>query len=280
MATRPTLPYFAPPDLLPAPLPTVAEILASTQFMKMVATALPHPHVVRVGEHFLVKFGPHVRLQEGENMLFVKQAAGLAVPTVYALFHDEATGQNFIVQEYIQGQGLDEYWQTATPDGKEAVVVQLRQYLDKLRSIPAPGYYGGREALQKGDVPACDTEEQWVETVIRNAEAGYPTKQPALLEFCKRMLHSVYRGHDPVFTHGDLHVSNIRLREDNTVVLIDWECAGWYPSHVEYCNATVGLHFDTDWVLWIPRFLNEYTHELAWMYQVRAWIFWGGNIEL
>lgn len=100
MATRPTLPYFAPPDQLPAPLPTVAEILASTQFMTKFQGDR-HPNVVRVGEHFVVKFGPQIRLQEGENMLFVQQATSLSVPKVYALFHDEATGNNFIVQEYV-----------------------------------------------------------------------------------------------------------------------------------------------------------------------------------
>jgi hypothetical protein len=31
MATRPALPYFADPDTLPAPLPTVEEILTGTR---------------------------------------------------------------------------------------------------------------------------------------------------------------------------------------------------------------------------------------------------------
>ena len=46
----------------------------------------PDATVTAVGEHFVVKYGPKVKLQEGENMLFVRQTTQIRVPTVYALF--------------------------------------------------------------------------------------------------------------------------------------------------------------------------------------------------
>ncbi|KAK1762845.1 hypothetical protein QBC33DRAFT_563446 [Phialemonium atrogriseum] len=113
MATLPTLPYFAPPDRLPAPLPTVAEIMAVTPPPEL----FPRKHpVVRVGKHVMVKYGRGVRLQEGENMLFVQQSSNVPVPTLYALFHDEETGNNSIVQEYIPGQNMFRYWDTLDAD--------------------------------------------------------------------------------------------------------------------------------------------------------------------
>ena len=93
MATRPSLPYFTPAELLPAPLPTVAEILAST---KCLSSFYENP-VFRVGDHYAVKFGGRVKLQEGENMLFIQQSTSIPVPKVYALFHDEETKMDFIV---------------------------------------------------------------------------------------------------------------------------------------------------------------------------------------
>jgi len=81
---------------------------------------------------------------------------------------------------------------------------------------------GGLDALDRGDVPICDTEEQWVETLLLNAEAVYRTKPPLRFEFNKHMLHWIFQGHDSVFTHAGLHPSNILLRDDNTVVIIDW----------------------------------------------------------
>lgn len=139
MAARPTLPYFAPAGLLPAPLPSVADILSSTRFLN----TYPDLPTVRVGDHFVVKYGKQLQLQEGENMLFVKQASCVPVPTVYALFHDQRTNKNFIIMEYIPGKLLADIWRGLERAEKNAVASQLRRCMDELRRIPSPGYYGG-----------------------------------------------------------------------------------------------------------------------------------------
>jgi hypothetical protein len=292
MDTHITLPYFAPPDKLPAPLPTVAEILASEQRMSSVRLRGPHPGVVRVGEHFIVKFGSdgRVPLREGENMLFVQQSTSLKLPTVYALFKDEATGLNFIIQEYIHGRVLGEYWENADGSDKEAVATQLRKYWDELRSIPSPGYYGGvwRQPTTEDivtcrivpEVPACETEEEWTEIMLQNAERSVSTGSSHRFAFYRRVFHSIFRGHDPVFTHGDPHPTNIIVRDDKTVVLIDWANSGWYPSYVEYCYASLMMSWwKNDLVVWIPRFLIEYVAELGWMMHHRTWMIYGGDME-
>jgi hypothetical protein len=53
MASRPSLPYFAPPDRLSAPLPTMAEILESKDRL---SDQWNRP-VIRVRDHFAVKYG-------------------------------------------------------------------------------------------------------------------------------------------------------------------------------------------------------------------------------
>lgn len=140
--TRPTLPYFAPADTLPAPLPTVAEILASERRLKL-KESIEGANVVRVGEQFVVKYGKTVNLQEGENVLFVAQLTSIPVATVYALFHDKDTDANFIVQEYVPGNDLNKLWKDLDETGKEAIATQLRRQMDELRSLPSPGYFGG-----------------------------------------------------------------------------------------------------------------------------------------
>ncbi|OIW34632.1 kinase-like protein [Coniochaeta ligniaria NRRL 30616] len=283
MATRPTLPYFAPADSLPAPLPTVAEILA------VIPRPKPKRNVVQFGEHFVIKFGQRVRLQEGENMLFVRQSTRVPVPTVYALFHDEESGNNFIIQEYIAGSNLYTYWRGLDQSGKEAIASQLRQHLDELRSLPSPGYFGGvwRQPIRcfyftgtwdRDDEPpalACDTEEQWVDELTRRAHAaGNHNKDLDLWK--ERMLRLVLRGHSPVFTHGDLDRTNIRVRSDGTVVFIDWERSGWYPSCWEYCLATHVDGCTDDWHHFLPRlFEQEWPGEVAWMLILRDWLMFG-----
>ncbi|KAK3350221.1 kinase-like domain-containing protein [Lasiosphaeria hispida] len=287
MATRPTLPYFAPPESLPAPLPRIASILASTRFFPSYQVG---SKVVHFNQYYVVKYGTRVRLQEGENMLFVRQATNIRVPTVYALFYDEKTSYNFIIQEYIPGRNLLPHWETLDESGKEAIVAQLRQYFDQLRSLPSPGYFGGvwgqrtldlylgsgMDASKTSDehkpLP-CATEKEWVDNMIAAGKAVDAfNKYPNLVGFFGHAFHTIFQGHRPVFSHTDLHPTNVLICDDGTVALIDWGRAGWYPSFWEYCCLMAPLGHDCDFDSWIPRFLDEYLVELGWMYKFREWI--------
>jgi len=281
MAVRPTLPYYAPAGLLPAPLPTVADVLASKRFLSKYGVC---DIVVRVGDHFTVKYGKWVTLQEGENMLFVRQTTNIPVPTVYALFHDEGTDYNFIVQEFIPGKTLEQAWPTLSDTDKTAVTSQLRRHIDELRSIPAPGYFGGiwRQPIQDyffsdvnlGTRPHLDetisgpqeTEEQWTDAMWRCLDDRVFRDDRLRLPLLRRQYHALFKGHKPVFTHADLLHENIMLREDGkTVVIIDWERAGWYPSYWEYGVAMYLCRCKDDWWEWLPKILDEWVAEAGWM---------------
>lgn len=280
MASRPTLPYFAPAHLLPAPLPTVAEILASERHLSTLGAM-----VVVVGDHFVVKYGGAVHLQEGENMLFVRQSTSIPVPTVYALFNDQETGMNFIVQEYISGKPLSSLWSSFGRPEKEALALQLRRHMAELRSIPSPGYYGGIWGQPTQDYTFKDpklvhdphqdsaisgphsTEEQWTDAMWRCLECKVNSPLRSTLQMRRRVYHAIFKGHKSVFTHADLDRRNILIRDDNkTAVLIDWAYSGWYPSYWEYCHlATMLAGCEDDWWEWLPRILDEYIPELGWM---------------
>lgn len=66
------------------------------------------------------------------------------------------------------------------------------------------------------------------------------------------------------FTHGDLHRRNIMISATTPRVLavVDWAHAGWYPDYWEYCKALYTSHYTDDWrIVWIPKFLDQYTVE-------------------
>lgn len=273
MAVRPTLPYFAPAELLPAPLPTVAKILASTNFMVRYGEA----PIVRVGKHYVVKYGKRVNLQEGENMPFVRESSSVPVPTVYALFYDKQTDKNFIVQEYIPGKPLDVLWETLSPYQKTKITRQLRQNMDELRRIPSPGYYGGiweQPALDycfRGVEPefsaAQKTEEFWAFGLWRNLTLKFKGMSEETLGVIWGIYQATFKGHDPVFTHGNLCPGNIMLNEKTgTAVIINWNLSGWYPSFWEYCSARLVLQYHHDWPGWLPNILDQHVWEFWWMY--------------
>jgi thiamine kinase-like enzyme len=43
--------------------------------------------------------------------------------------------------------------------------------------------------------------------------------------------------HRIVFTHGDLALHNIIVKDGHVNAIIDWEFSGWYPEHWDYCKT-------------------------------------------
>ena len=285
--TCPELPYYAPAETLPAPIPRVASILG---FKNVISKHINT--VIRYNQHYVVKYGTDTSLQEGLNMLFVQRTTDIPVPKVYALFHDKATDMNFIVQEYIPGKNVGDIWNDLDDDEKTDITSQLRRYLDQLRSLRQTGrpYFGGvwrrptadwylNGGPDAGDatrppVGPFENEEDWVDAMLRVAFGAHSgsTRSADDDEWMKYVFHAFFQGHKPVFTHGDLSGGNIRLREDGTVTLLDWQYSGWHPEFWEYCNAVQLSFREGDWILWVSEYLEEYHAELGWMMHYRAWV--------
>lgn len=64
-----------------------------------------------------------------------------------------------------------------------------------------------------------------------------------------------------VFTHGDLHQSNIIVTATSpckVVSIIDWEQAGWYPNYWEDCKAKYTTGHEGEWRDLIVQFLDPH----------------------
>ena len=284
-----SIPYYAPADTLPEALPTAEEIIALIH--------RHHEHVsdksniVVIKPPFVIKFGFNVHLQEGQNMMMIKQHTDVPVPTVYALF--QSNWMNFIVMEYIPGSDLRQCWETLTADEKADILKQLRECFAKIRAIPSPDYYGGighqpiRDVLMTlpplgssldfldlpgGIVWPCSTEAMWVSRMLTVLEQRAPGAD--LFQLRLRMyplLDSVFRGHRPVFTHASITLSNIMLGQDGKIYILDWAQAGWYPSCWEYCRLLAAPVFPDEFRT--PGFLDPYPDELTVMLQMRNMVY-------
>lgn len=123
---------------IPAALPTNAEIEAS----KDVLIEFGGRRVVRVGKHFVVKYGLHVDIIEGENMLFVRRTTTILIPKVYGLYTEPNTRKDYTVMENIEGETLASKWPSLTESQKRGIVTKLKLYFDELRKLSSPGYFG------------------------------------------------------------------------------------------------------------------------------------------
>ena len=182
----------------------------------------------------------------------------------------------------VEGQTLASRWGSLAIPAKSAIADRLREVFNHLRDIPCPGYFGslGNRPLEDcvfwtaGDVASgvingpFETEAQLNEAMV--LKYLYNTTSPQKAEYYRRVLPQVLRNHKPIFQHADLQRKNIMIRDDGTLVIIDWETAGWYPSYWEYSLAIFACgRWDDDWHIWVAKILDEYLNEFAWMDMIR-----------
>jgi aminoglycoside phosphotransferase (APT) family kinase protein len=75
---------------------------------------------------------------------------------------------------------------------------------------------------------------------------------------------------DIVFTHGDLHRSNIIVSTSTPriLALVDWEQSAWLPAYWEDCKARWTCTYSDEWaVKYLPLILDEHVSTWeAWNY--------------
>ncbi|KAF7957508.1 hypothetical protein EAE96_003085 [Botrytis aclada] len=65
------------------------------------------------------------------------------------------------------------------------------------------------------------------------------------------------------FTHSDLNMRNILVKDGKISGIVDWENAGWYPEYWEYTKCHFGCRLDKRWLKMIDAtFEHRYQEEL------------------
>lgn len=94
------------------------------------------------------------------------------------------------------------------------------------------------------------------EAVVSAVEKPYNSFFGTILRKMLRDDHSI------VFTHGDLNMLNILVRDGRIVALLDWESAGFYPEYWEYACARTAVDWETstlqDWCTFLDTCLKPY----------------------
>ena len=267
-------------------LPTIAEIEAAAEILSFPDN---FTKVVRVKEHFAVKFGNGVPLSEAENMKSIAAHSTIPVPKVYAAFIDPETNRAYIIMDYIPGDDLQKLLPSLTPSEKAVICRLIRDSIVKLRKIPAPDYLGtlNRQPYNDGvfrpedDNPLIPGPFANQDEMNRGLlEKLRQLESPQYVRILQGMIERTLHGHRTVFTHGDLQPKNIMVERVDAagpsfkITLVDWEMAGWYPEFWEFCNATVCCRFKPDWLELIPHILEHYSVEYLMMQLVYTTVFY------
>ncbi|KIW16348.1 hypothetical protein PV08_06399 [Exophiala spinifera] len=296
MWNPPPLPYFCDSSLVPASLPSTADIENATSVLKDGSS-----RVLRVGDHFVVKYGPQIRrrIQEGLNTIFVNQNLTTPSPLVYALYEEK--GNAYLVMQYVAGQSLEQLWPGLQDRERRLILRKLRTVLDDMRSLtpPSPLFYG---SVDRGPLPyflfwtpkpqemingPFDTEEQLYLGLVEQLRQIYSDNNQHMsrVEWLRKHLPVSLKGHPPTFTHGDIQKKNIlvdkigkgqddfRNEDDFSLTIVDWEDAGWYPSYFEYFISYTSFLWDDDWPQLLEICLDAFPLQIAMLSPIYHGIF-------
>lgn len=227
----------------------------------------------------VVKFGkePRVTVAEGQCLWWLyRYLLSVSVPEIYGWTEDG--GKVFLYMELVKGMTLEKRWDSLSRDDKVGVCEQLRHMVNELRRIkrdPEDRFLGriNRGPLQDvvfadgirpraGPFSSVKEFHDWFSFLMRLQAASGPHWEGYKFEDIPDPYRQLLPD-DPgvVFTHADLHQSNIMVSEGSpcrVITVIDWHQSGWYPDYWEFYKAVYTNHWESEWVQeYIPMFLEE-----------------------
>lgn len=204
----------------------------------------------------------HLRPQEGETLRFIIANTTIHIPYIHDIRWEDGK-VDALIMVYMPGKPLDKAWDTLSSSQKLSIANKLYSYLKQLRELK--GHYIrainwgkaiiGRIASIEGG--PFDTEAQFNEFIL----GDFVKIAPDMLRHYTKF--ALMDDHEIVFTHSDFAPRNILMEAGRVTAILDWEYAGWYPAHWEYCQALRQLRPMFDWPEYLarilpPKFEREY----------------------
>ncbi|OAL72012.1 hypothetical protein A7D00_4044 [Trichophyton violaceum] len=265
----------SPPTISSRALPSAesATFLESSFFSRNGAqAALPSPANPVRYEHLglIVKYGraPEVTVAEGQLLWAVRRTLPMVpVPEVYGWAHDK--GQVFIYMELIKGVTLEQRWGSLGPAERVAICDFFLGHIN--REPLGDVIFTNARLPPTGPFNSVAQLHDWltmaIKTRIRPLWSGKELSE----------IPDPYRSMLPddakvVFTHSDLHPSNIMVSETSNkiIAVIDWRQSGWYPDYWEFCKAEYTAEVYGEWMnTYILIFLKEPECLDAWEFYPR-----------
>lgn len=180
---------------------------------------------------------------EGEALRLVEQFTSIPSP----LWFDEFQGTlTVLVMTAMSGQPLDTVFHRLSYKEREQLSKDLKSALSQLRCIPNKTSHAFSNSC--GD-PMIDhrfpSGNRGPFHLISDFNAMLVHR--SVLQETKDNISSVHaRQYRSVFTHADLHPSNILIDRGRLSGIVDWECAGFFPEYWEFTKLMYGVMRDAE----------------------------------
>ncbi|KAI9799431.1 MAG: hypothetical protein M1825_004531 [Sarcosagium campestre] len=185
--------------------------------------------VLKISDEAVVKFGLGVNADEAANQQFAFErfnGGAVRIPRVFRFFQEKSGRKpvGYLIMEFVNGQSL-----TLVPQEKLSRIVKriagiLRQFGQVTSDMPGPMEGGEPQGYLWSESGARTTFK-----TVKDMEA-WLNKRLAIsgdsIDLGSRRL---------CFCHLDLARRNLLQCEDDSICLLDWASAGFYPRVFEIC---------------------------------------------
>lgn len=171
-----------------------------------------------------------------QNLPFLRTVTTIPVPAVLDEWREE-DGAHMTILRRIEGTTLKEAWPNLSEPEKQRIAYQTADYLSQLRKLRsdrlqslegAPLYsaYLFRTGFGRPHGPFNSDDELW---------DGMAQSLGELTDSERHDLRQLMPPAEPyTFTHGDLHIGNIMVKDGVVTGIIDWEASGYFPVWWEF----------------------------------------------
>ncbi|KAG8629841.1 hypothetical protein KVT40_001460 [Elsinoe batatas] len=220
------------------------------------------PGVIKVSRNRVIK-GP-CRPSEAEAMRFVQDNTAIPLPKVY---REHQLGQlRYIEMEFVQGEDLERAWGKLTHDQKSSVIQEITLFVSEMRQLTPPT---GRavssatgNAKRDGRVGSRMFGPFKDHSAFHSLLHGHLSPGDVTQAFGPEVMEVHSRDYKTMFTHADICLRNVIVRDGKVAALIDWAYAGWYPEYWEYTKLHYGQLNVPDWYGPLSSSLARYEEEL------------------
>ncbi|KIM77987.1 hypothetical protein PILCRDRAFT_11646 [Piloderma croceum F 1598] len=178
-----------------------------------------------------------LRAGELRAMQLVQQYT--SIPSPRAIDHITTQDESYLVMSAKPGVVLRDTFKTFTDEEHVVFTRELQGYVKQLRAIPNTTMSGF--AICNAGGAAC----------FDHRFDGVPAQQ---------LRHQT--GYRICFTHGDLALRNILVKDGKISGIVDWETAGWYPEWWEYTKCHFAIYGHKNWLEVVEKILPGYQNEL------------------
>ena len=187
------------------------------------------PRVRAISPSLVAKEVPEDEADDELSALELAQRLNIRAPKVRRVVKGDPV---YIIMDRIYGSTLTDRWPTLSWLSTILLALQLRQYVQRLRSLTSP---------TAGSLHSGKCRSMWASDYYGVPDHATSSELDAFLEFWTSYKRKPANATLPptrrlVLCHHDLAPRNIIIDETGNIWLVDWQLSGWYPDYFEYAS--------------------------------------------